>query len=189
MSTDIQTCPRSVPSERFIISAPRGPARPLAALLVGSALVAGASGPIYASGLDANRLSGGTALVVSREREECFRLADIMAELKLKTGLTWDQLGSLFAVSRKTIHNWAKGSEIKPDHRAKVEQLVDRVRGLTDLRPFEIRRKLLGSKGDVAVASRAEPPILFADRNLDKSRAKLRKGTSLRVVRRDGASG
>jgi hypothetical protein len=189
MITETQTRPPPAPLKRVVMQAPRGPARPLAVLLVGGALVAGASGPTYAAGLDWNRVAGSTAFVISRQREDCVPLADIMAELKLKTGLTWDQLGDFLSVSRKTIHNWAKGSAITSDHREEVEGLLDRVRELADLRPFEIRRMLLGSTDRMKIPAASEPAILFADQRRTDSPLSLRKGTSLRVVRRNGASG
>ncbi|MDR1448721.1 MAG: hypothetical protein LBI84_00695 [Propionibacteriaceae bacterium] len=58
------------------------------------------------------------------------------------TGLTWDQLGRLFGVSRRTVHLWASGSRLNATNAealAEVERLAHSLAGAT---PDERRSSL-----------------------------------------------
>lgn len=164
---------------------------PVVTLFAIGGLLAGASGPTSASTFDANRLSSrGSSVVALARAEDCFSLAEAMAELKLRTGLTWDQLSNFFSVSRKTVHNWAKGLEIKPAHRERVENLLTRVRALVELRPFEVRREILGEEATATpLPTSREPPILFADQKPIPSTLEVHKRTTLKIKRPSGGNG
>lgn len=45
-------------------------------------------------------------------------------ELKAKSGLTWDRLGQIFAVSRRTLHNWADGKAINSENHEKLMNVI-----------------------------------------------------------------
>lgn len=177
--------------EKVVMQLPREHSIPVVAFFALGGLLAGASGPTSASVFDANRLSSrGSSVVALARAEDCFSLADTMAELKLRTGLTWDQLSNFFSVSRKTVHNWAKGLEIKPAHRERVENLLTRVRALADLRPFEVRRELLGEEAAATpLPASRESPILFADQRPVPSSLEVRKLTTLKIKRPTGGNG
>jgi hypothetical protein len=178
---------------RIIVRAPTGRTVPAAALFFAGTLLAGASGTTFASSLDVYRLTGSpsSSLVAVRDQDDVVSLADLMAEIKRRSGLTWEELGGIFSVSRKTVHNWASGAAIKEVHLEKVRQLLDRVRALGDMRPFQLRRLLLEDAGvadRVAVRATDAGPILFADQTPSDARVKVRKG-GMKIVRRNGANG
>lgn len=69
----------------------------------------------------------------------------LVAELKVSSGLTADQLGRLLGVSRRTIHNWAAGAAITPAREERVRTLNELVFSLPGNDPDERRTLLLDS--------------------------------------------
>jgi DNA-binding transcriptional regulator YiaG len=53
--------------------------------------------------------------------------ADIM-ELRRLSGLTWDQLGRLFQVARRTVHFWASGKALNAVNQEKLYRILETVR-------------------------------------------------------------
>lgn len=49
-------------------------------------------------------------------------------EIKRLSGLTWDELGKVFCVSRRSVHNWARGESVTADHEAKIQAVLEKVR-------------------------------------------------------------
>lgn len=61
------------------------------------------------------------------EREsEATRIA--IAELRRISGLTWEQLGQLFDVSRRSVHFWASGKPLNSTNEARLMRVLDVVR-------------------------------------------------------------
>jgi DNA-binding transcriptional regulator YiaG len=54
-----------------------------------------------------------------------------IAELRRLTGFTWDQLGRLFNVSRRSVHFWASGNKMAAANEGHLERVLTVVR-LTD---------------------------------------------------------
>jgi DNA-binding transcriptional regulator YiaG len=50
-------------------------------------------------------------------------VAQLVSELKEKSGLTAEQLGRLMGVSRRSIHNWSAGASISASREERVRQL------------------------------------------------------------------
>lgn len=48
--------------------------------------------------------------------------AAALTELRLLTGLTWDQIASLFEVSRRAVHFWANGKPLTAAHQEHLER-------------------------------------------------------------------
>ena len=48
--------------------------------------------------------------------------AAALTELRLLTGLTWDQIASLFEVSRRAVHFWANGKPLAAAHQEHLER-------------------------------------------------------------------
>lgn len=46
-------------------------------------------------------------------------------ELRRLSGLTWEQLGELFDVSRRSIHFWASGKPLNADNEARLLRMLD----------------------------------------------------------------
>jgi len=69
--------------------------------------------------------------------------ADELRWLKAHSGLTWDQLGKAFGVSRRAVHLWANGGRMNESNAAALRELAARVRGLGDVEPPDARAALL----------------------------------------------
>lgn len=49
-------------------------------------------------------------------------------ELRRISGLTWEQLGSLFSVSRRSVHFWASGRSLSAENERRLLRVLDVVR-------------------------------------------------------------
>lgn len=89
-------------------------------------------------------------------------LSEIVANLKVESGLTADQLGRLLGVSRRSIHNWAAGTAIAPVHEERLRDLELLVFSLSADSPEERRKMLLDSSNGPSIfkqfASRSDAP-------------------------------
>jgi DNA-binding transcriptional regulator YiaG len=72
-------------------------------------------------------------------------LAQRIAELRALTGLTTDQVGRLFGVSRRSVHNWINGNAMAPQHEERAAKILSIVRVLPGNSPTERRAALLDS--------------------------------------------
>ena len=68
--------------------------------------------------------------------------------LHQESGLTWDQLGRVFGVSRRAVHMWANGSRLNAGNAELLAQLVAMVRGLPASDPAHRRALLLAAGPD-----------------------------------------
>ncbi len=95
-------------------------------------------------------------------------------DIRLMSGLTWEELGKLFRVTRRSIHNWANGEPLKPEHALAVGDVLRAIQKLRRASAAETRLAILaslpsGSRGldllaakkwDAAIAGvMALPPI------------------------------
>lgn len=69
--------------------------------------------------------------------------ADSVRWLHAESGLTWDQLGRLFGVSRRAVHFWASGGKLNATNVELVRRFTEVVRGLESDTPSERRNLLL----------------------------------------------
>lgn len=69
--------------------------------------------------------------------------SDIVRSIKDTTGLTWEQIGRIFGVSRRAVHNWANGGRINASNSEALYQMASAVRELEHLPLNERRRKIL----------------------------------------------
>lgn len=51
-----------------------------------------------------------------------------LAELRRRSGLTWDQIAELFAVSRRSVHLWASGKPLNSGNEERLHALLSAVR-------------------------------------------------------------
>jgi DNA-binding transcriptional regulator YiaG len=51
-----------------------------------------------------------------------------ISEIRRISGLTWEQLGQLFGVSRRSVHFWASGKPLSSANEARLMQVLDIVR-------------------------------------------------------------
>lgn len=72
-------------------------------------------------------------------------LAQRIAELRSLSGLTTDQVGRIFGVSRRSVHNWINGNAMAPQHEERAAQMLSLVLALPGSSPDERRAALLDS--------------------------------------------
>lgn len=71
--------------------------------------------------------------------------ADRVRWLHERSGLTWDQLGKVFGVSRRAVHLWANGGRMNSANATTLAELATAVRALPVGGPDEVRAALLAS--------------------------------------------
>ena len=105
--------------------------------------------------------SGLPRLDSAQSNEISASLAQRIAELRALTGLTTDQVGRLFGVSRRSVHNWINGNAMAPQHEERAAKILSIVHALPGATPTERRAALLDSTHGTSlfhqlVASRGE---------------------------------
>lgn len=86
-----------------------------------------------------------------------------ITELKEISGLTWEHLGRVFGVDRRSIHYWAQGARLSASNAENLSLVLDKVR--------EISRACLHCVDDVrtALLSSVSGDQLLVDRMLESS--------------------
>lgn len=74
-------------------------------------------------------------------RKQEVAASERLADVRLRLGLTWAQVASVFDVSRRAVHAWASGEKLNARHEAKLRDLHAKVVGPTDL--SALKRELL----------------------------------------------
>lgn len=105
--------------------------------------------------------SGLPTLDSPKSNEVAAPLAQRIAELRALAGLTTDQVGRLFGVSRRSVHNWINGKAMAPQHEERAAKILSIVHTLPGSTPAERRAALLDSSRGTSlfhqlVASRGE---------------------------------
>jgi DNA-binding transcriptional regulator YiaG len=70
--------------------------------------------------------------------------SSMVYELRRLSGLSWDQLGRMLGVSRRTVHHWAAGGEIGPKNHERLGNLLAVMRFIDRGAASENRKLLLG---------------------------------------------
>jgi len=55
-------------------------------------------------------------------------VANAVSELRRLSGLTWDQLGRLFNVTRRAVHFWASGGRMSPTNEERLQRILGLMR-------------------------------------------------------------
>ncbi len=56
--------------------------------------------------------------------------AEAILEIRRRSGLTWEELGDLFEVSRRSVHHWANGKPMSARHDRVIRRMLSAVRHL-----------------------------------------------------------
>ena len=56
--------------------------------------------------------------------------AEAIMEIRRRSGLTWEELGELFDVSRRSVHHWANGKPAAAGHERTVHKMLAAIRHL-----------------------------------------------------------
>lgn len=75
-------------------------------------------------------------------------LAEAVKSLREESGLTWDQLGRLFGVSRRAMHLWANGGRMNAAHAEALSAILRVVRELAGSGNIDPREALLRPGAD-----------------------------------------
>ena len=100
--------------------------------------------------------------------------SDAIAELRRTSGLTWDQIGRLFGVSRRSVHFWASGKPMNVANEQHLLQVLDVVRR-ADRGDARSNRAVL-----FEVSADGTPFDLLASKRFDEAGALLGRGPGSR---------
>jgi DNA-binding transcriptional regulator YiaG len=75
-------------------------------------------------------------------------LAKSVRSLHRRSGLTWDELAQVFAVSRRTLHNWSTGGKVSASHAQAISSVIRAVHQADTGNPELTRSKLLAPTED-----------------------------------------
>lgn len=93
-----------------------------------------------------------------------------ISEIRLISGLTWEQLSELFGVSRRSVHFWASGKPLNAANEARLMQTLDVIREADRGDAQSTRAALFYTRDGVT------PFDLLADGQFRAARARLGKG-------------
>lgn len=97
-----------------------------------------------------------------------------IAELRRISGLTWEQLGQLFDVSRRSLHFWASGRPLNAKNEARVLRVLEIVREAD-------RGDGRSTRGALFQGTAGRTPFdLLASQRFDEARALLGSGPGRR---------
>jgi transcriptional regulator with XRE-family HTH domain len=83
-----------------------------------------------------------------REGRRDLGTAEQIRFLHEHSGLTWEQLGRLFGVSRRALHNWAGGSRLSAGNAETLARIVAALAERTTYSPEENRDWFLRARGE-----------------------------------------
>lgn len=172
-------------------SSPTGFAVPAAAsvsviLVSGALAVSGTSSedpvrvlkPPYVHGTEATGSRAGWELVEQVETSRSEATREAVSALRRISGLTWDQLGRLFGVSRRSVHFWASGKPLSAENEQRLMRVLDVIRGGDRGNARDTRAALLDSTGGTS------PLDLLTSERFEDARSALGQGAGrVRVAR------
>lgn len=98
------------------------------------------------------RQDGGTTCgFTTNINELSFTTADAIFEIRFRSGLTWELLGDLFNVSRRSIHHWANGMVPSAQHERDIWQVLKAIRHLDEGDNSATRTRLLATNEGTSV--------------------------------------
>lgn len=80
-----------------------------------------------------------------------FAQAAAIAELRQRSGLTWEQLARLFGVARRSVHFWASGKAMNSSNEEVLNQLLRAVRYIDRGESGPTRSALMSAQNDGAI--------------------------------------
>jgi hypothetical protein len=77
---------------------------------------------------------------------------EMLDEIKNSSGLTWQQLGRIIGVSRRSIHLWLQGNSLSPANEERLHSILHIVRSLGGRSQLEVRSRMLDKSGGESIA-------------------------------------
>ena len=129
---------------------------------------------------DATGSSPGWEQIEEAEAAESESTRKAVSELRRISGLTWDQLGQLFEVSRRSVHFWASGKPLNAENEERLMRVLDVVRAGDRGTARDTRAALLDSTDgtspfDMLVAQRFEEARSALGQGTGRARVGLKK--------------
>ena len=115
------------------------------------------------------------------ERRASLSVPAALAEVRKRAALTWSDLASVFAVSRRAVHMWANGQRLSAENDAKVRNLHAQVQERQGMHPHMLRQKVLDQFGLTRSEERKPKsaymrgPILEANASAEEPNASVTK--------------
>ena len=78
---------------------------------------------------------------------------EAVMEIRRRSGLTWEELGNLFDVSRRSVHHWASGKPASARSEQTIRRILAAIRRLDQGRQTATRARLLAVDGDLGVSA------------------------------------
>jgi hypothetical protein len=79
--------------------------------------------------------------------------AEAVLEIRRRSGLTWEELGDLFDVSRRSVHHWASGKTVSARHDQMIHRVLAVIRQLDQGGQAGTRSRLLAVDGVTGVSA------------------------------------
>lgn len=119
----------------------------------------------------ATPLPGARTDVQPAQRSQGSVVRQEIAELRMVSGLTWDQIARLLGVSRRSVHFWASGEPVRASHHERVQRLLAVMRQIDRGTASENRALLLSAGVDGAL-----PFDVLADGRFEEALELMKKG-------------
>lgn len=79
--------------------------------------------------------------------------AEAILEIRRRSGLTWEELGDLFDVSRRSVHHWASGKTVSAKHDQMIRRTLAAIRHLDQGSQAGTRTQLLAVDATTGVSA------------------------------------
>jgi DNA-binding transcriptional regulator YiaG len=124
----------------------------------------------YVYEADATVCGSGRDQVLSGTKRDSETTRHAVSELRRISGLTWDQVGQLFDVSRRSVHHWASGKPLNAANEERLMRVLDVVR-------FAYRGSARETRAALMDAGNGTTPFdMLAAQRFDEARAVLGQG-------------
>ena len=77
---------------------------------------------------------------------------EAVLEIRRRSGLTWEELGDLFDVSRRSVHHWASGKPVSAKSERMIRQMLAAIRGLDQGNQVATRARLLAVNEGIGIS-------------------------------------
>lgn len=123
----------------------------IAAMLIATTLSGSATASTYAVPRLVERTAAGPAGQIEHVPAES--TAEAILEIRRRSGLTWEELGDLFDVSRRSVHHWASGKTVSAKHDQMIRRMLAAIRHLDQGSQAGTRTQLLAVDGATGVSA------------------------------------
>ena len=78
---------------------------------------------------------------------------EAIMEIRRRSGLTWEELGNLFNVTRRSVHHWASGKSVSARSEQTIRRILAAIRRLDRGSQTATRARLLAVDGNLGVSA------------------------------------